>query len=182
MKLTAEESTTLLQTLQDRFEKNTNRHPGISWDQVEAKLMANPKKLYALYLMESSEGEPDVVAYDAKTKEYHFFDCSKESPKRRSLCYDQIALDTRKQNKPEGSALEKAKEMGIELLNEEQYRYLQTLGDFDNKTSSWLVTPEAIRKLGGAIFGDFRYNQVFIYHNGAESYYGARGFRGCLKV
>lgn len=182
MELSIEQSTTLLQTLQQRFENNKNRHPNIHWSKVEEKLNKNPNKMYSLFLMEQSEGEPDVVDYDTNSKEYIFFDCAKESPKRRSLCYDQIALDSRKQNKPEGSAVEKAREMGTDLLNEKQYRYLQTLGNFDNKTSSWLSTPDAIRKLGGAIFGDYRYDQVFIYHNGAESYYGARGFRACLYV
>lgn len=181
--LSLEQLEELLGALKARFEKNMNRHEGIEWTKVEAKLRANPEKLGSLYEMERTEGEPDVVGYDNETDEYIFFDCSKESPKgRRSVCYDQAALEARKKNKPENSAVNMANEMGIELLTEEQYRSLQELGDFDLKTSSWVQTPEAIRKLGGAIFCDRRYNTVFTYHNGADSYYAARGFRGSLRV
>jgi hypothetical protein len=176
-------STELLKILKARFEKHKNRHQGIEWAQVEAKLAASPKKLKVLALMEETGGEPDVIAFDKKTGEYTFVDCSAESPKgRRSVCYDQQALDERKEAKPADSATEMAAAIGIELLDEEGYRALQALGAFDLKTSSWLLTPPAIRKLGGAIFGDRRYDQVFVYHNGAQSYYAARGFRGSLKV
>jgi len=173
----------LLSILKTRFEKNEQRHKGLQWTQVQAKLEANPQKLWSLSEMENTGGEPDVVGYDKKTREYIFYDCSAESPKdRRSLCYDREALDARKENKPKDNAVDVATAMGVELLTEEQYRELQTLGAFDTKTSSWIKTPEAIRKLGGAIFCDRRYNTVFTYHNGAESYYAARGFRGLLKV
>jgi hypothetical protein len=173
----------LLGTLKARFEKNIIRHKGIVWPEVQAKLEANPDKLSSLNEMESTGGEPDVVGHDKKSGEYIFYDCSAESPSgRRSLCYDREALDSRKENKPKGSASDMAATIGIELLNEEQYRDLQKLGNFDTKTSSWVKTPSEIRKLGGAIFCDRRYNTVFTYHNGAESYYAARGFRGLLKV
>jgi hypothetical protein len=173
----------LLKTLKNRFEKHLRRHQGIDWALVQAKLEANPDKLWALHEMERTGGEPDVVRHDPKTGTYIFYDCSAESPAgRRNLCYDREALDARKENKPEGSAIEVASAMGIELLTEDQYRDLQSLGEFDLKTSSWLKTPAAIRKLGGAIFSDRRYDHVFVYHNGASSYYGARGFRGVLRV
>jgi hypothetical protein len=173
----------ILRTLQARFEKNRNRHKGLAWAQVQARLEANAEKLWSLHEMETTGGEPDVVSHDKKTGEYTFYDCSTETPKgRRSLCYDREALDARKEHKPEDSALDMAAAMGIELLTEEQYRELQTLGNFDTKTSSWVHTPPAIRKLGGALFCDRRYNTVFLYHNGAESYYAARGFRGWLRV
>ena len=173
----------LLNVLKTRFEKNMNRHPGLAWTNVQARLEANPEKLRALDEMELTEGEPDVVGFDAQTGEYLFFDCSPESPKgRRSICYDPEALESRKEHKPKNSALGMAAEMGIEILTEDQYRELQQLGKFDTKTSSWVKTPAAIRELGGAIFCDRRYNQVFTYHNGAESYYAARGFRGSLRV
>jgi hypothetical protein len=173
----------LFQTLQMRFEKNKNRHTGIEWKNVLERLENLPDKLWSLSEMERTGGEPDVVGNDDTTGEYIFFDCSAESPKgRRSICYDQEALESRKEFKPANSALGMAAEMGIEVLTEQQYRELQNLGKFDTKTSSWLTTPAGIRKLGGAIFGDWRYGQVFIYHNGAESYYGARGFRGALRV
>lgn len=182
-KLAAGDQAKLLNTLKARFEKNMNRHKGIKWEDVQEKLEASPGKLSSLNEMEITEGEPDVVGYDKKTGEYIFYDCSAESPKgRRSLCYDGDALASRKEHKPEDSAEEMAKTMGIELLTEEQYRELQELGKFDLKTSSWVKTPAAIRELGGAIFCDRRYNHVFMYHNGAESYYAARGFRGWLKV
>ena len=172
-----------LQLLKVRFNENTNRHKNLNWNKIEEKLIANPEKLAILEQMEKTGGEPDVIGYEKETDQYIFVDCSKESPaERRSFCYDQEALDARKANKPKNSAIEAAKSIGIEILDEEQYRYLQTLGDFDTKTSSWLKTPEKIRRLGGAIFGDFRFDTVFIYHNGAESYYAARGFRGMLKV
>ncbi|MCQ4035103.1 DUF4256 domain-containing protein [Kaistella montana] len=173
----------LLKTLETRFKANMHRHENLKWENVFQKLEEQPKKLETLGKMETSGGEPDVVDFDEKSGEYLFFDCSAESPKeRRSYCYDKEALDKRKENKPKNNALDVAKELGIELLSEEEYRFLQTLGNYDLKTSSWLKTPENIRKLGGAIFGDFRYATVFIYHNGAESYYAARGFRGKLKV
>jgi hypothetical protein len=182
MKLTAQQKEELLSTLKTRFEKNKNRHKGLDWDKVQAKLEANPGKLWSLNEMEMTGGEPDVVSLDKKTGEYIFYDCSAESPKaRRSICYDHEALASRKENKPENSATEMAADMGIELLTEEQYRALQQLGNFDLKTSSWIQTPADIRKLGGALFCDRRYNTVFVYHNGAESYYAARGFRGVLK-
>jgi len=173
----------LLRALKTRFEKNMARHKGIAWADVEAKLEANPGKLRSLDEMESTEGEPDVIGYDKKTGEFLFVDCSAESPKgRRSVCYDHEALESRKEHKPSHSAVGMAEEMGIELLTEEQYRELQKLGKFDTKTSSWIVTPPDIRKLKGALFGDWRYGHVFVYHNGAESYYAARGFRGLLRV
>ena len=160
-----------------------DRHPGMEWSKIQAKLEASPKKLWSLDEMEATDGEPDVIAYDQQKDEYLFCDCSPESPKgRRSLCYDREAWNARKEHKPAGSVLELAAEMGIELLTEEQYRELQQLGNFDTKTSSWVKTPEAIRKLGGAIFCDRRYGTVFMYHNGAESYYAARGFRGLLRI
>ncbi|UPT70930.1 MAG: DUF4256 domain-containing protein [Flavobacterium sp. JAD_PAG50586_2] len=180
--LSPEQSSTLLETLRIRFEKNANRHSGLEWDKIQTKLEASPEKLWSLNEMETTEGEPDVVDYDKKTDEYIFYDCSAESPKRRSLCYDRKALDARKENKPKDSVIDMAAAMGIELLTEEQYRKLQQLGNFDTKTSSWIQTPEAIRKLGGAVFCDFRYNTVFLYHNGADSYYAARGFRGSVRV
>ena len=181
--LTSEQREELLNVLQTRFEKNKNRHTSLEWDKIQTKLETHPEKLWSLYQMERTGDEPDCVGYDAKTGDYIFYDCAAESPKeRRSLCYDRQALDARKENKPKDCAMDMAAAMGIELLTEQQYRELQQLGNFDTKTSSWLQTPETIRKLGGAIFGDFRYNHVFIYHNGAESYYAARGFRGCLKV
>jgi hypothetical protein len=173
----------LLRILKERFEKNMNRHPQVEWASVQARLEEHPGKLWSLYEMERTGGEPDVVGYDDQTGEFIFYDCSAESPKgRRSVCYDQEALESRKQHKPENSAVGMAAEMGIELLTEDQYMKLQSFGPFDTKTSSWLLTPPDVRKLGGAIFGDWRYGRVFIYHNGAESYYGARGFRGLLKV
>lgn len=181
--VTAELHSELLSILKARFEKNMNRHQGLEWDKIQAKLEVNTIKLLSLNAMERTDGEPDVVEYDAETDEYIFFDCSVESPKaRRSLCYDFAAWESRKENKPANNVLDVAAEMGIELLNEEQYRKLQTLGKFDTKTSSWIETPADIRKLGGAIFGDFRYGKVFVYHNGAESYYAARAFRGALRV
>lgn len=177
------ESDDLIKTLKDRFTKNTNRHTEIDWQAVEEKLLANPKKLTTLNEMEIIKGEPNVIGYDKKTNEFIFVDCSPESPiGRRSLCYDRKALDSRKENKPGGNAIELAAAMGIELLTEQEYRELQELGEFDKKTSSWIQTPSNIRDLGGALFCDRRYNQVFVYHNGAESYYAARGFRGKLKV
>lgn len=173
----------LLKALEVRFEKNMNRHKGLEWAKVLARLEANFDKLWSLHEMEESGGEPDVVGYDKKTGEYIFHDCAAESPKgRRSVCYDREALDSRKEHKPANSAVDMAAAMGIELLTEEEYRALQKLGKFDMKTSSWVETPSDIRKLGGAIFCDRRYNTVFTYHNGAESYYAARGFRGSLKV
>ena len=182
-KLSSEQSKELLKTLKTRFEKNMNRHKGIEWAKVQARLEANPEKLWALDDMEVTGGEPDVVGYDKKTGEFIFYDCSAESPKeRRSLCYDREALDARKEHKPKNCAMDMAADMGIEILNEEQYRDLQKLGEFDLKTSSWIQTPDAIRELGGALFCDRRYNHVFVYHNGAESYYAARGFRGSLRV
>lgn len=173
----------LVQILKRRFEKNMHRHPDLEWKPLEAKLRKSKKKLWSLQEMEATGGEPDVISYDEKKQEYIFCDCSPESPKdRRSLCYDHEALESRKENRPQGSAVEMAAAMGIELLSEEQYRQLQKLGQFDTKTSSWIKTPDSIRELGGAIFADFRYGQVFVYHNGASSYYAARGFRGCLRV
>jgi uncharacterized protein DUF4256 len=182
-KLSPEQHKELLKTLKVRFEKNRNLHNGVEWTKVQAKLEANPGKLWSLDEMEITGGEPDVVGYDKKTDEYIFYDCSAESPKgRRSICYDHEALESRKEHKPENSAIEMAADMGIEILTEEQYRELQKLGNFDTKTSSWVKTPPGIRKLGGAVFCDRRYDTVFLYHNGAESYYAARGFRGSLKV
>jgi len=181
--LSPEQREELLKTLKARFEKNTLRHPGLDWAQVQAKLEANPGKLWSLAEMERTGGEPDVVGQDQNTGEFIFMDCSAESPKdRRNVCYDRQALDARKEFKPKDTALDMAAAMGIELLTEEQYRALQALGQFDTKTSSWLRTPPEVRRLGGAIFGDRRYDRVFIYHNGADSYYGARGFRGTLRV
>jgi hypothetical protein len=186
-KLTVEQQSALLAALKVRFAKNANRHKGIDWAAVQAKLEVNAEKLWSLNAMEETGGEPDVVAFDKKTGEYIFYDCSAESPKgRRSVCYDHEALEKRKEHKPENSAIQMAEEMGIEILTEEQYRDLQALqmpgANLDTKTSSWIKTPAAIRKLGGALFCDFRYNTVFVYHNGAESYYAARAFRGALKV
>jgi hypothetical protein len=173
----------LLSELKVRFEKNINRHNNLEWANVQAKLEAKTEKLWSLNEMERTGGEPDVVGHDKTTGEYIFFDCSAESPKgRRSLCYDREALESRKKHKPENNAIDMAAAMGIELLTEEQYRKLQKLGNFDTKTSSWVITPADIRKLGGVIFADFRYGNVFVYHNGAESYYAARGFRGSLRV
>ncbi len=173
----------LLATLKARFEKHDNRHPGLKWSEVEARLQASAAKLWSLHEMEKTGGEPDVVGYDQKTGEYLFFDCSPESPKGRiSLCYDREALDARKEHKPKNNAIDMATAMGIELLSEEQYQQLQELGNFDTKTSSWVKTPPEMRKLGGALFGDRRFARVFIYHNGAQSYYSARGFRGSLTV
>lgn len=181
--LSSDQRKELLGTLKARFEKNMNRHKGIEWAKVQAKLESNPAKLWSLQEMEDTGGEPDVIGQDKKTGDFIFFDCSAETPAgRRSLCYDREGLDSRKEHKPANSAMDLAAEMGIEMLDEEQYRDLQKLGRFDAKTSSWLRTPAAIRKLGGAIFGDFRYGTVFIYHNGAGSYYGARAFRGMLRV
>jgi hypothetical protein len=181
--LTREQREQLLKELEIRFEKNMHRHKGLEWSKVQTRLETNPEKLWPLNEMEQTGGEPDVVDHDKKTGKYTFYDCSEESPKaRRSLCYDRQALDSRKENKPKGNALEMASTIGIELLTEEQYRQLQTLGEFDTKTSSWLNTPANIRELGGAIFCDRRFDTVFTYHNGAESYYAARGFRGWLKV
>ncbi|TMV49680.1 DUF4256 domain-containing protein [Paenibacillus mesophilus] len=181
--LSPEQREQLLRALKARFEKNMNRHKGLEWDIVQEKLEANAEKLWSLHEMEITGGEPDVVGRDTKTGEFIFYDCSAESPKgRRSICYDREALESRKAHKPENSAIDLAAIMGIELLTEEQYRELQKLGNFDTKTSSWLKTPSEIRKLGGAIFADFRYGNVFVYHNGADSYYGARGFRGSLRV
>ena len=182
-KLTAEQSDELLKTLRARFEKNMKRHKGVEWKKVEARVLANPEKLWSLHEMEITGGEPDVLGYDSKSGEYIFYDCSAESPKgRRSLCFDGAAWESRKENKPENSAMELARFMGVELLTEEEYRQLQQHGVFDTKTSSWVATPSEIRELGGALFCDRRYNQVFLYHNGAESYYAARGFRGLLRV
>jgi hypothetical protein len=173
----------LFRALKARFEKNMHRHQGLEWAQVQAKLEAHAEKLWSLSEMERTGGEPDVVGHDKKTGEYIFYDCSAESPKdRRSLCYDREALESRKENKPANNAMDVASAMGVELLTEEQYRALQKLGNFDTKTSSWVQTPSAIRKLGGALFCDRRYDTVFVYHNGAESYYAARGFRGLLRV
>lgn len=182
-KLPASQAEELLKILKTRFEKNRNRHNGIDWNKVQAKLEASPAKLWSLEQMEETGGEPDVVGFDKKTGEYIFYDCSAETPKgRRSICYDHEALESRKEHKPKNSALGMAAEMGIEVLTEEQYRELQQSGEFDLKTSSWVLTPAAIRKLGGALFCDRRFDTVFLYHNGAESYYGVRGFRGCVRV
>jgi hypothetical protein len=183
MELSLEKREELLSTLKARFEKNMDRHQGLEWDKVVAKLEAQTDKLWSLHEMEETGGEPDVVGFDEETGEYIFYDCSVESPKgRRSVCFDHEALESRKNHKPENSAMKMAKDMGIELLTEEQYRKLQELGKFDMKTSSWVQTPANIRKLGGALFCDRRYETVFVYHNGAESYYAARGFRGSLRV
>jgi hypothetical protein len=181
--LTREQREQLLRTLKARFEKNMNRHQGLEWAKVQARLEASAEKLWSLSEMERTDGEPDLVDQDKKTGEYIFYDCAEESPKgRRSFCYDREALDGRKKNKPKNNALEMADAIGIELLTEEQYRELQKLGNFDTKTSSWVKTPSNIRKLGGALFCDRRFDTVFVYHNGAESYYAARAFRGWLKV
>lgn len=183
MTLSSKQHEEILKTLKARFEKNTNRHKGLEWTKVQARLEAHIEKLWSLHEMERTGGEPDVVGQDKKTGEYIFYDCSAESPKgRRSICYDREALESRKEHKPADSAIDMAAALGIELLTEEQYRELQKLGTFDTKTSSWIKTPAAIRKLGGALFCDHRYDTVFLYHNGAESYYAARGFRGSLRV
>lgn len=181
--LSSEQRDELLDTLKTRFEKNRNRHQGLDWAKVQAKLEASPEKWWSLHEMEQTGGEPDVVGHDDKTGEYIFYDCSAESPKgRRSICFDRAGWESRKENKPENNAMDMAADMGIELLTEEQYRELQQLGKFDLKTSSWVKTPAEIRKLGGALYCDRRYDTVFLYHNGAESYYGVRGFRGSLRV
>jgi Protein of unknown function (DUF4256) len=181
--LPSEQRKELLVALKARFEKNMNRHKGLEWAKVQSRLEANTEKLWSLNEMERTGGEPDVVGHDKKTGEFIFYDCSAESPKgRRSLCYDREALESRKEHKPEDNAMDMAAAMGVELLTEEQYRELQKLGNFDTKTSSWVKTPSAIRKLGGALFCDRRYDTVFVYHNGAESYYAARAFRGSLRV
>ena len=173
----------LLSELKDRFEKNMNRHENLEWAEIQAKLETKAEKLWSLGEMERTGGEPDVVGFDKTTGEYIFYDCSAETPKgRRSVCYDREALESRKQHKPENNAIDLAAAMSIEILTEEEYRELQKLGNFDKKTSSWIKTPSEIRKLGGAIFGDFRYGKVFVYHNGADSYYAARAFRGSLRV
>jgi Protein of unknown function (DUF4256) len=181
--LSPEQREELLRALKVRFERNMNRHQGLEWSKIDAKLEANPEKLWSLSEMDRTGGEPDVVGYDKSTGEYIFFDCSAESPNgRRSVCYDREGLDSRKEHKPENNAIDMAAAMGIELLTEEQYRELQKLGNFDTKTSSWMTTPADIRKLGGALFGDRRFGRVFVYHNGAQSYYSARAFRGSLRV
>jgi hypothetical protein len=183
LELSPEQGEELLKTLQVRFENNMHLHKSLEWAAVQARLEAHPQRLASLNAMERTGGEPDVVGYDIETGEYVFYDCSAESPKgRRSLCFDREALESRKENKPANSAMDLAAAMGIEILTEEQYRELQKLGEFDTKTSSWVKTPAAIRKLGGALFCDRRYDHVFVYHNGAESYYAARGFRGSLRV
>jgi hypothetical protein len=182
-KLSSEQREELLRALKARFEKNMNRHKGLEWVKIQAKLDANTEKLWSLNEMEKTGGEPDVVGYDKKTDEYIFYDCSVESPKgRRNVCYDREALESRKEFKPKDTSMDMAAAMGIEILTEEQYRELQKLGNFDTKTSSWLKTSSEIRKLGGAIFADRRYDHVFVYHNGASSYYGVRGFRGSLRA
>ncbi len=181
--LSPEQCKEILKTLKARFEKNMDRHKGLEWAKVQAKLEANIEKLWSLNEMEITGGEPDIVGYDKNTDEYLFYDCASESPKgRRSVCYDREALESRKEHRPENNAIDMAEAMGIEILTEDEYRELQKLGKFDTKTSSCVKTPDSIRKLGGAIFCDYRYDNVFVYHNGAESYYGARGFRGSLKV
>jgi hypothetical protein len=181
--LSSEQHEELIQVLRNRFNKNKERHEAIEWENVQTKLKANPEKLWSINEMEKTGGEPDVVGYDKKTNEYIIYDCAIESPKeRRSLCYDREALDSRKEFKPTNNAIDLATDMGIELLTEEQYRGLQQLGKFDTKTSSWIKTPSEIRKLGGALFADYRYETVFIYHNGASSYYAARGFRGSIRI
>jgi hypothetical protein len=181
--LPPEQREEMLKTLKSRFEKNMNRHKGLVWTHLQEKLEASPEKLWSLNEMDRTGGEPDVVGFDKKTGEYIFYDCSVETPKgRRNICYDHAALESRKEFKPEDSAINMAESMGIEILTEDQYRGLQTLGEFDTKTSSWLKTPSEIRKLGGAIFTDRHYDHVFVYHNGASSYYGVRGFRGSLRV
>lgn len=182
-KLSEEQQNQLLNVLKIRFEKNKNRHKELEWEKIQAKLKTLPDKMWTLAQMEETGGEPDVVSFDAQSDEYLFFDSSPESPKeRRSICYDREALESRKENKPLNNAVDLATTIGIELLTEEQYRYLQTLGNFDTKTSSWVKTPADIRKLGGAIFCEFRYDHVFVFHNSAPSYYAARGFRGFLSV
>ncbi|TGL87387.1 DUF4256 domain-containing protein [Leptospira congkakensis] len=182
-KLSPKQSEEIINTLKLRFEKNKNRHNNLEWGKIHSKLESNPDKLWSLNEMENTGGEPDVVGYDKKTNEFIFYDCSAETPKnRRSICYDRKALDSRKENKPKSNALDMAAEMGIKLLSEEEYKDLQKLGNFDTKTSSWILTPQNIRDLGGALFADFRYGTVFIYHNGADSYYAVRGFRGSLRV
>jgi hypothetical protein len=182
-KLSPEQRRELLRALKARFEENMNRHKGLEWAKVQARLEANPQKLWSLYEMERTGGQPDVVGYDKRTGEYIFYDCSPESPKgRTSVCYDREALDSRKEHKPKNNAMDMATAMGIELLTEEQYQELQKLGDFDTKTSSWVKTPSDIRKLGGALYCDRRYGRVFVGHNGAQSYYAARAFRGWLRV
>lgn len=182
-KLSAEQREELLGVLKARFEKNMERHEGIEWENVQEKLKADSKKLWSLNEMERTGGEPDIVEYDLEKDEYTFYDCSAESPKgRRSVCYDREALESRKKHKPENNAIDMVADMGIEILTEEQYRQLQEIGSFDKKSSSWVKTPEQIRRLGGAVFCDRRYDTVFLYHNGAESYYAARGFRGMLRV
>jgi hypothetical protein len=182
-KLSPQQSSELLDELKERFEKNAARHKGLKWTDVQKKLEAAPGKLWSLSEMERTGGEPDVVGFDKKTGEFVFYDCAAESPKeRRSLCYDRKAWESRKEHKPKNDAVTMAAEMGVEILSEEQYRELQTLGEFDLKTSSWVLTPTEVRSLGGAIFCDRRFNRVFTYHNGAESYYAARGFRACLRV
>ncbi|MCB0707382.1 MAG: DUF4256 domain-containing protein [Saprospiraceae bacterium] len=181
--LSPDQQAKLISVLKTRFEENRQRHPDIEWAKIQTKLEANPEKLWSLQEMESTGGEPDVIDFDSKAGEYIFYDCSEESPKgRRSLCYDRKALESRKAHPPKNSAMDMAAAMGIELLAEEQYQALQDIHPVDTKTSSWLKTPKEIRALGGAIFGDFRYGEVFVYHNGAESYYAARGFRGALRV
>jgi len=183
MELLPEKRTELLNLLRARFEKNMNRHEGHKWTDIQVRLEKNDQKLWSLSEMERTGGEPDVIGFDKETGEYIFYDCSTESPKgRRSLCYDREALETRKENRPESSVMDLVSGMGIKLLTEDEYRDLQKLGEFDTKTSSWIVTPFEIRKLGGAIFADFRYGKVFVYHNGAESYYSSRGFRGSVRV
>jgi len=181
-KLSPEKSLEFIEILKIRFENNRQRHQKIEWEKVQQKLEDHPEKLWSLHEMEITDGEPDVVDYNKATDEYLFFDCSPESPKRRSLCYDYQAWASRKANKPEGNVIDKAAEMGIEILTEDQYRQLQQSGKFDLKTSSWIRTPEKIREMGGALFCDRRYDTVFTYHNGAESYYAARGFRGCIRI
>ncbi|ANU26200.1 DUF4256 domain-containing protein [Planococcus versutus] len=181
--LTTQQREELVHTLKERFEKNIARHKWMSWKKIQSKLEENPEKLWTLFEMERTGGEPDVIEFDENQNEYVFYDCAVESPSgRRSVCYDQKALDDRKKNKPESNALTRASDMGIELLSEDQYRELQKYGDFDLKTSSWILTPQAIRDRGGALFCDCRYGQVFLYHNGADSYYSARGFRGLVRV
>jgi hypothetical protein len=181
--MNAQERNELLRSLKSRFEKNPKRHKGLAWAKVQAKIEGSPAALKSLHVMESSGGEPDVIGYDAASGQYTFCDCSAESPSgRRSLCYDGEALNARKENKPEGSAVQAAAAMGIEMLSEQQYRRLQELGEFDIKTSSWIATPQDVRALGGSLFCDRRYGKVFVYHNGAQSYYAARGFRGLLRV
>ena len=182
-KLSSKQVLTVLETLKERFEKNMVRHKGLKWSGVQSKLGSDADKLWSIHQMEATGGEPDVIGYDKKSDQFIFCDCSQETPKeRRSICYDGQALKSRKENKPKSSAVDLAQEIGIEILTEEQYRHLQSLGEFDLKTSSWIQTPPAIRKLGGAIFCDRRYDHVFTYHNGAESYYAVRGFRGLLRV